>query len=187
MNLQADLDRSLANVRQSHIDHIRSLGVTPAAVASLGHRQLPFGVERIDVDDAGRWWPDAEGKPALVVPVIEHGETIDIIAFRSSQPARWWWRIGCGSILGADVMERSVWPGDKLLVVGTPLAWIAAGGDACCILDWGLPDYEVAPLRDQHELVCDSPILAARLRKRLAEPRKVPPISCTKEFTHAAA
>lgn len=93
MPLHDDLDRALRNVGQVHLDHVRALGVTPEAVASLGLRQLPFGVERISVDDAGRWWPDGDGKPALVVPVIEYGEPLDIVAFHSSQPTRWWWRI----------------------------------------------------------------------------------------------
>jgi hypothetical protein len=187
MSLLDDCNRAMSNVRQAHIDHVLALGVSPEAIAGLGTRQMPFGVERIGTDDAGRWWPDPEGKPAVVVPVIEWGELIDIVAFRSSQPARWWWRVGCGSILGADVMERSVWPGDKLLVVGTPLAWIAAEGQACCILDWGLPDCEVAPLRDQNELVCDTAILAARLRRRLSQPRRVPPITVEMGNANVAA
>lgn len=187
MSLHDDCDRALSNVRKAHIDHLLSLGVAPEALAALGARQAPFGVECIETDDAGRWWPDPEGKRAMVVPVVERGELIDVVAYRTSQPVRWWWRVGCASLLGADVMERSVWPGDKLHVVGTPLAWIAAGGEACCILDWGLPDYEVAALRDQHELVCDTPILAGRLRKRLSQPRHVPPIKIEMGMANVAA
>lgn len=186
MSLLDDIARATGNVRQVHIDHVRSLGASPEALASLGYRQLPFGVERIDVDDAGRWWPDPEGKPALVVPVMEYGEPIDIIAFHTGQPARWWWRDGIGSLLGHDLLTRCVWPGDELPVVSTPLAWIVAGGEAVCILDWDLPDHEISPLRDFYGLQCDSQILASRLRKRLAQPRKVPPISFPKETSYAA-
>lgn len=177
IDLAADCARASSNIRQAHIDRLLALDVPPEALADLGTRQLPFGADCIGVDDSGRWWPDPEGTSAIVLPVVEHGEVIDIVAFRSSQPARWWWRAGCASMLGQDLLDRSVWPGDKLLVVGTPLAWIAAAGQACCILDWGLPDYEIAPLRDRNELVCDTPLLAGRLRKRLAQPRRVPPIS----------
>jgi hypothetical protein len=186
MSLQNDLDRALSNTRTAHIDHVRALGASPAAIVTLGSRQLPFGVERIDVDDAGRWWPAETGKPALVVPVIERGEPIDIVAFRSSQPARWWWRIGVGGLLGHDVLNRDIWPGDELAVVSTPIAWISAAGEAVCILDWDLPDHELSPMRDFHGIHCDTPILASRLRKRLAQPRKVPPISVPKEAAHAA-
>jgi len=186
LSLQDDLDRALRNVGQVHLDHVRAMGITAEAIASLGHRQLPFGVERIGVDDAGRWWPDRDGKPALVVPVIEYGEPLDIVAFHSTQPARWWWRIGVGGLLGHDMLTRCVWPGDELRVVSTPLSWIAAAGDAVCILDWDLPDHEISPLRDFYGLQCDSQILASRLRKRLAQPRKVPPISFPKEASYAA-
>ena len=186
MSLADDLDRALSNTRTIHIDHVRALGASPEAIVTLGSRQLPFGVDRIDVDDAGRWWPDEAGKPALVVPVIERGEPIDIVAFRSNQPARWWWRIGIGGLLGSDVLNRNVWPGDELRVVSTPIAWICAAGEAVCILDWDLPDPEISPMRDFHVIKCDTEILASRLRKRLAQPRKVPPISVPKEAAHAA-
>jgi hypothetical protein len=110
------------------------------------------------------------------VPVIEYGKIIDIVAFRSSSPARWWWRVGCGSILGANVLN-DVWPIGPLRIVSTPLQWLCEGGEAVCILDWSCPDHELSPMRDREALACDSPMLAARLRKRLSQPRKVPPIS----------
>lgn len=176
MSLHDDCVRAVSNVRQAHIDYLLGLGATPEGIASLGHRQPPFGVERIDVDDAGRWWPDPDGKAALVVPVIERGELLDIVAFRSSNPARWWWRIGCGSMLGDDLLN-DVWPIGPLRVVSTPLQWVCEGGEAVCVLDWGCPDYELSPMRDREGLACDTPMLAARLRKRLSQPRKVPPIS----------
>lgn len=179
--ISRDLKAALANTRQPHIDRLRSLGVSPAALATLGTRQLPFGAMTIDTDDAGRWWPDAEGFAAMVVPVRERGDDIDVIAFRTAAPARWWWRIGCASMLGADLLDRTFLPGDRLHVVSTPIGWIAAAGEAVCVLDWDCPDYELSPLRDRDELVCDSPMLAARLRKRLTQPRRVPSITYTKE------
>lgn len=179
--ISRDLEAACANVRQSHIDRLLALGVSPVALASLGARQLPFGALTIDVDDAGRWWPDADGFPAMVVPVRERGDDIDIIAFRTDAPARWWWRIGCASMLGADLLDGTFFPGDRLRVVSTPIGWIAAGGDAVCILDWSCPDYELSPLRDRDELLCDNPMLAARLRRRLSQPRRLPLITCQKE------
>lgn len=184
-DLEADTLAACANVRQPHIDRILALGVSPAALASLGTRQLPFGAMPIDTDDAGRWWPDADGFPAMVVPVRERGEDIDIVAFRTGAPARWWWRIGCAAMLGADLLDLTFLPGDRLHVVSTPIGWIAAAGEAVCILDWGCPDLELSPLRDRGELVCDSPMLAARLRKRLAQPLRFPTITHSKEAAFA--
>jgi hypothetical protein len=176
MSLDDDCARALANTRQLHLDHLRALGVTGEGLALLGLRQLPFGVERIDVDDAGRWWPAPDGKPALLIPVMERGELIDIVAFRTSAPARWWWRIGCGSLLGADLLNDG-WHEDALRIVSTPLQWLIEGGNAVCVLDWSCADYELSPMRDRVELACDSAMLGARLRKRLAQPRRVPRIT----------
>lgn len=179
--------RACANVRQAHIDRVRQYGVSPYALATLGERQLAFGAMTIDIDDDGRWWPDDDGFPAMVVPVIERGELLDVIAFRTVEPARWWWRIGVAEMLGYDVLNCIVWPGDRLRVVSTPLDWIAAAGEAVCILDWSLPDHELSPMRDRAGLDCDSAMLAARLRKRLSQPRRVPPISVAAGGINAAA
>lgn len=186
MSLRDDCDRASANIRQAHIDHLLALGATAKGIAGLGRYQLPFGVERIDVDDAGRWWPDPEGNPAVVVPVVEYGDLIDIVAFRTSAPQRWWWREGCGSLLGADLLNDG-WPVGPLRVVSTPLQWLIEGGNAVCILDWSCPDYELSPMRDREELACDGPMLRARLRKRLSQPRKVPPMSVVTGGARVAA
>ena len=186
MSLDDDCARAVFNVRQAHIDYLLSLGATPEGIATLGHYQPPFGVERIDVDDAGRWWPAEDGKAAMVVPVIERGELIDIVAFRSSRPERWWWRVGCGSLLGADLLN-DVWPIGPLRVVSTPLQWLCEGGRAVCVLDWSCPDYELSPMRDRDELACDNSMLAARLRRRLAQPRRVPRITHSPGGLHVAA
>lgn len=182
--LDRDCEAACANVRQPHINRILALGVPPNELALLGERQLPFGVLTIDTDDAGRWWPDPAGWDAIVMPVIERGAIVDVIAFHSTRPARWWWREGCGSLLGADVLN-DVWPIGPLHVVSTPIGWLAAGGNAVCILDWDCPDCELSPMRDREEIVCDNQMLAARLRRRLAQPRKVPLISYPKEAARA--
>lgn len=186
MCLRNDCARATANVRQTHIDHLLRLRIPGEAIAHLGQYQMPFGIEQIETDDAGRWWPSPEGTTALLLPVIERDETVDIVAFHSSQLTRWWWRIGCGSMLGADLLNDG-WPIGPLRVVSTPLDWLRVGGDAVCILDWSCPDYELSPMRDREELVCDSPMLAARLRKRLSQPRKVPRISHAAGALHVAA
>ena len=112
----------------------------------------------------------------MIVPVYERGEMLDIIAFRTAEPTRIWRYVGVVDMLGYDVLNTIVWPGDRVRVVTTPLDWIAATGDAVCILDWTLPDRELSPMRDYAAVDCDSPMLAARLRKRLSQPRRMPQI-----------
>lgn len=185
--LRHDCEQALGYVRQSHMDHVRSLGVSPEALAHLGQYQLPFGMLPICTDDANRWWPDYdEGRPAMVIPVYERGDLIDMVALSTTAPTRWFWREGCAEMLGYDVLN-DVWPIGPLHVVTTPIGWIAAAGRAVCILDWCLPDHELSPMRDRERLVCDTPLLAARLRKHLSRPRKMPPISIYEGGAHVAA
>lgn len=182
IDLAAELQAATSNIRQPHIDRLVALGVSGRALATLGSLQLPFGALRVSVGPRGLFWPDPDGLPAIVVPVIEYvgpfrvPEAIDMIAFRTTDPARWWWRTGHGAMLGADLL-RDPWPVGPLFVVSTPLAWIAAGGAAVCVLDWDCPDTELFPLRHQPELVCESPRLAARLSRRLSRPQRLPRIS----------
>jgi len=185
--LVADCARASSNVTTAHINRVRAAGVEPEALARLGMRQLPFGALSIGTDDANRFWPDPDGFPAMIVPVYERGVMIDVIAFRTAEPARWWWRIGCAAMLGYDVLNASVWPGDRLRVVTTPLGWLAAAGEAVCLLDWSLPDHELSPMCDFAGLDCDTPFLASRLRKRLSQPRRVPPISIGTGAANVAA
>jgi len=176
MSLRDDMDRGMSNVRNVHIQHLLGLGVPGASIARLGERQMPFGVLSIGHDDAGVWWPDDEGRPCVVVPVVERGEVIDVVAFNSSEPHRWWWRLGNASMLGADLLN-TCFPEGGLRIVSTPLHWIAAAGEALCVLNWSAPDTEFSPLRDWDVLHVDSPLLAERLRKRLSRPLHVPTIS----------
>ena len=46
------------------------------------------------------WEPEEDGQHVVTVPVIEDGVVIDIVAFRTDVPNRWWIRSGCGKALG---------------------------------------------------------------------------------------
>src|SRR3546814_2477738 len=94
MSLRDDCARATANVRQAHIDHLLRLRIPGEAIAHLGQYQMPFGIEQIETDDAGRWWTSPDGATALLLPVIERDETVDLVAFHSSPTAPLWWQIG---------------------------------------------------------------------------------------------
>ncbi|MFN3619607.1 hypothetical protein [Sphingorhabdus sp.] len=182
MTLERDLMAAQRNVRQVHIDRLLDLGLTSPALAKVGYSQLPFGVLRIATDDA-RWWPDPEGFSAMVVPVLENGREIDIVAFRTHQPARWWWRIGCATFLGADLLH-SLWEDGPLRIAATPLEWLREGGEALTILDWDAPYFDLIPLLSRERLICADDLLAARLGKRLADRPQLPSI-ITRVASHA--
>lgn len=182
MTLERDLLVAQNNVRQSHIDRVLDLGLTPEAVAKVGRNQLPFGVLRIATDEA-RWWPDPEGFCAMVVPVLESGREMDIIAFRTDQPARWWWRVGCATFLGADLLQ-SLWADGPLRIAATPLDWLREGGEAVTILDWDAPYFDLLPLLNRERLICADDLLAVRLGKRLSNRPELPSI-ITRVASHA--
>lgn len=182
MTLQRDLMTALHNVRQAHIDRLLELGLTSQAIAKVGYSQLPFGVLRIATEE-GRWWPDPEGFSAMVIPVLENECVIDIIAFRTDQPARWWWRIGCATFLGAEHLQ-SLWGDGPLRIAATPLEWLREGGEALTILDWDAPYFDLMPLLSRERLICADDLLAVRLRKRLVNRLQLPSI-ITRVTSHA--
>lgn len=179
--LNDELAKSIANVETKHIRHLIGLGVPPSAIAEIGARQPSFGVLRIEHGGDGLFWPAETGFTAMVLPVLERSpraclpSVVDLVAFRSARPSKWWWRIGAGALLGSELLSDH-WLSDPLLVVSTPVAWLRAAGEAVCILNWDCSDFELSPLRDRQELRCDTAELAAKLRDRLMKPKSVPRI-----------
>lgn len=59
--------------------------------------------------------------------------------------------------------------GEPVEIVATPLAWLAAGGDAVCVLDWSPSSPAWAALRAGPELVIPDRFLEAKLLKAMAQ------------------
>jgi hypothetical protein len=158
------------NVLRRHLDRLTSLGVPLDALAELGTRQHPFGVTRVRTSRRQLWEPNEGGKWMAVVPVCEGGMgTVDLIAFRSTFPDQWWWRVGNIWSLGLDLLQSAP---ERLEVVATPLEWIARAGRALVILDWN------APAANWYRLL-EVPRLAASLllcRRLAATFRRIAPM-----------
>jgi hypothetical protein len=103
---------------------------------------------------------------------IEDVEIFDLIAVRSSDPARWLWRNGRAWALGADLIGR----GAPLRVVPTPFDWLREGGQALCILDWAAPAYCWELLRGELALELPDADLRNRLRNALMQNAALPPM-----------
>lgn len=184
IKLQEELDRACNNVRQQHLDHLPALGVKASVVAELGYNQAPFGVAKIQELSDGLYEPSSDGDPAMLMPVVERGGLVDIVAIQTARPERWLWRIGQGWALGLDnIMPR--WDDSPFPVYATPVEWLAHAGDGLCILDWSAPDLEIEQIRLREGLSASNQMLAARLRKLLSRPRWLPEIQ-TMEAQHAA-
>jgi hypothetical protein len=170
--LERELALAAGAVRQKHLARLQALGVDLSAVAHLGATYTPFGVARAEKRSGGLYEPAESGTPVLVMPVMvadwREGlfgpiclyAPVDLIAIETTRPASWAWRTGNGWALGADRIDH--WEGEPLLMVATPLDWLARGGEAVCVLDWSATSPAWPLLRQMSELVADD-LLAARL------------------------
>lgn len=110
------------------------------------------GLAQIDPDTAGRFYqPFVGGVPAIVVPVLDAEELVDILAFDPRRPHRWWLRTGATKFLGGDELaDLLLGPRlftDPICVHRTPLNWLrnSCRGVVILNIDRGLGDLEIAP------------------------------------------
>ncbi len=95
-------------------------------------------------------------------------EIIDIVAWFTESPDRWWLRRGdMTPIVGVRELRIATDLGEPITVYETPQSWVLAGGDGVAILIWG------APLNELFEGVphvqCESEALRARFTKALRQ------------------
>jgi hypothetical protein len=176
--LAEEMACAAGNVRQLHLDHIKSLGVDSTAIASLGTKASPFGIARVRRCSSGYFEPSECGRMAVIVPVTwpEYCEgltcsefvrwpIVDLVAFRTDTPADWLSRTGAAWALGEHLLEH--WEGEPVPIVATPLDWLCARGDAACILDWSASSPAWPALRMVSELHVQDDRLAVRLRQAI--------------------
>lgn len=180
-DLKSEMLAATARVRQSHLDRLMALGVPGIAIATLGGRQIPFGVGTVERLERGLYQP-GDGPLHVLSPVYAAGEIIDIIAWRSDAPANWVWRTGLGWALGSDELCPR-WDNDPMPIHATPLDWLRAAGEGICILDWEAA--ELGDLRTLDAIEADEWI-AQRLTRALNKPRRSPTIIKRKEARRAA-
>ena len=181
VDLQSEAHAACACVRQPHIDRLLSLGATGLAIATLGGREIPFGVANVERTGGGLYQP-GDGALHVISPVYADGEIIDLLAWRSGAPGNWAWRTGIGWALGSDMLLPR-WDSDPMRIFATPLEWLSAGGEGICILDWDAP--ELDGLRALENIEADEWI-AQRLTRALSKPRRIPTIIKRKGVRHVA-
>src|SRR3546814_19920269 len=120
MNLTDEIERASADVGTRHIRHLLDLGVPRESLATLGARQVPFGVGMISWNDEGFWWPDDNGVTRPLIPCFVRGEVVDIVALKAAEPYVSFHRTGQATILGAHRLANSAQLG-ALDAVRTPL------------------------------------------------------------------
>lgn len=156
-----------------HFKHLIGLGVPRDTIAALRLDTWGWGVVKaMDVGD-GLYCP-GDGPLHVVLPVWDDGDLVDLVAFRSGNPADWKLRTGLGLALGLEHgWERHHWQ-DEVQLSLTPLDWLRNGCDGLCIVDWDAPD--ITMLSSLPGIACPSRAVATRLRQVLTRPQPLPPI-----------
>lgn len=182
--LNAEMCEGFARIREPHYQHLESMGCSLGALAAVGQFQTPIGVARLEMTPDGLFTPSEDGLPAYVQPVAEWdddygvSDIVDLVAWRPSEPSRWWWRCGTAFALGDGLLDGD----EPVPVVGTPLAWLAAGGKALCILDWSIVSPVWTDMRSAPPLIFTDDRLRQRVRNHLTRSAPMPNL----ELHHAA-
>jgi hypothetical protein len=136
-------------------------------------RRIQWGLSRIEYLEGSRAYyvPRSDGVAfALIVPVVEFGDTIDLaaIALPSQRVAS---RLGIGKALGLDAIDAARWNGTDLQLVDSPLAWLGDPDDRAFIVDWKIAAFTLA---DVSSVSCNSLGLATRVEAAFLRPRPLP-------------
>ena len=142
VDLHGEFDRAWRNRSQEHRQHLADAGITFQAMLRAGD----LGVERIST--TGRlYMPSPDGFPAVILAIwspappsnycaVEDPEIVDLIAFRTDVPDKWWYRVGePGLMLGEDHYLAAATEGVPLKVFDSPFAWLQGNCEGACILD----------------------------------------------------
>ena len=143
-----------------------------------------IGAARIAPSADGTYRPDPTGELAYILGVfdVDH-ELVDLLAWHVGSPGRWWRRFAAWPVLGARELAKARYYHDPVVLHSTPDAWVLAGGDGVCLLDWHL---DLRPLFEGVSAVrCDSQTLAARFQTAIR--RWEPKITISRVETRHAA
>jgi hypothetical protein len=169
-DLEDEFASAVDSVEQVHLDRVRALGVDPAALANVGAAHPPFGIITGSVE-RGRFVP-GDGPAHIVQPVVQGGELVDLVMWRSANPQRWSSRTGDGWLMNADACLGSRWDGGHLVLHATPLGWLSGAGVGGVVVDWS--SQELGWLRGFATIQCADEMLAATLRRAISKPASLP-------------
>lgn len=170
-DLEVELASAGAAMPIAAIRQLEAMGVARATAFAL-HLSGDLGVAMVEVSPDGRRWSPGGPDRRLLLGVRECGALVDALAISSTARSEWALRCDAGVMLGHDLWLAAALEGrGRLRLHGTPMEWLAAGGDAggICILDW--TTQALGMLRQLGEgvtLVCDDAAARERLRGVLA-------------------
>ncbi len=176
-DLFAEFVAAAGKLKAQHVARLEAAGVPRSAI--YGGPML-CGAAPVSTSTDGLFEPAEEGRAAVIVPVGQRFTPWcgwefmdDLCAFYLDQPSRWWLRCGTEAVLGLEALEDAYGRKAAPLLVGTPLDWLKAGGDAVCIVNWGAVDprglFVGFPVVN-----CTTPALERRLLQRIEELARPP-------------
>jgi hypothetical protein len=154
--------------------YLETMGIDAEIEAEIRRKRSGyfFGVDKVRGMRGGRFDFDEGGGWSLILPELQDGEIVDLIAVTTSQPRTLTTLRGAAAFLGEEALERDRLLDDQLLLYDNPLLWLrdACEGGVVVSLD-PLPSLLEGP-----RLIAHSLPLAERLVKALTRPRPKPRI-----------
>jgi len=125
--------RELARVHRRLMQHAELREAAEAC--GLFNAGLSIGWDLVEPLQGGeRYTPQSDGQPAVIIPVFEGGQLIDLVA-TSLATRRGLTRDGIASILGRDAIDHAMIYQTHLLLFQDPLTWLLNHGRGCVVLD----------------------------------------------------
>ncbi|MEI6202216.1 MAG: hypothetical protein WCP68_09715 [Enhydrobacter sp.] len=149
----------------SFADSLQSVGLTDCRAESFGIAKVIAGQEFYE--------PHEDGVPALIVPAIEQGCLVDLVACAfGSRLMRT--RYGIARLLGLDyVFNQTFFADEKIEVFTDAFAWLQGACQGVVVIDWQFGHW---PLRDLPAIKCADANTGKRLRDAFVRPNPYPPI-----------
>ncbi len=165
-----ELTTALAAPTPAQMQELADLGVPQATT-------IMVGAAKIRPSDS-LYEPDLDGEPAWVIPCIDGGNTVDLLAFKCDEPGRWWLRLGLAAYVGGDALGDAVLD-EPVRVFRTPLSWLRAGApaDGLVVVDDDIARRElalfrIAPEDLAHGLELDRVLTIPAQRPRVCVPAR---------------
>jgi hypothetical protein len=125
--------------------------------------------------------PDEAGHQAVIVPAVEQGVVVDLVA-QGLNSGRMLSRLGATALLGSDEIERARQSDDALIVFNNAMSWLRGHTRGVVVVNWQEAGRE---LEGVETLLCRKD-LAERLHKATRRCWPLPTIAIAGGLRHAA-